>query len=66
VGIITWPIFSQFLLTKFGYSYAMGIMASAHLLHIIAGISFFEPKEESIQGKTRSYYLKRNSLLGRR
>jgi len=44
IGIMTWPILSQFLLTKFGYSQAMGIMASAHLLHIIVGSLFFEPQ----------------------
>jgi len=63
VGLMTWPILSQFLLNKFGYSYAMGIMASAHLLHIIAGISFFEPKEEDLEGKTIIYYLFKNKSI---
>jgi len=62
VGIMTWPILSQFLLTKFGYSNAMGIMACAHLLHIIAGISFFEPKEESLQGRIVIYCLWKKAL----
>jgi len=58
VGLMTWPILSQFLLNKFGYSHAMGIMACAHLLHIIAGISFFEPQEENLEGKATNCCLK--------
>ncbi|KAF6022454.1 hypothetical protein EB796_019238 [Bugula neritina] len=52
IGLMTWPILCQFLLNKFGYSHAMGIMACAHLLHIIAGISFFEPAEKGLEGTT--------------
>jgi len=58
IGLMTWPILCQFLLNKFGYSHAMGIMACAHLLHIIAGISFFEPAEKGLEGKAINYCLK--------
>jgi len=51
-GVMAWSVLSQFLLNKFGYSQAMGIMASAHLLHIIAGILFFEPKVKPNQGES--------------
>ncbi|KAF6020216.1 hypothetical protein EB796_021457 [Bugula neritina] len=45
VGMMVWPLLSQLLFKKFGYSQAMGIMTSSHLLHLVAGMSFFEPKE---------------------
>ena len=46
VGMVVFPIVSQKLLDDFGYSKAMGIMASFHVTHIIAGILFFQPTEE--------------------
>lgn len=56
VGMMVWPLLSQLLFKKFGYSQAMGIMTSSHLLHLVAGMSFFEPKE-SFQGKILNYCL---------
>ena len=47
IGVVAFPIVSQELLNSFGYSKAMGIMASFHIIHVIAGISFFEPAEEN-------------------
>lgn len=55
VGTVVWPVLSQHLLNKFGYSHAMAIMASAHVLHIIAGITFIEPKASDLSGKFLNY-----------
>lgn len=46
IGTMTWPVVSQFLLSKFGYSQAMGILALPHVAHILAGILFFEPSKQ--------------------
>lgn len=45
VGTIVWPVASQFLLTSYGYSKAMGMMAIPQIMQIIAGILFFEPSK---------------------
>ena len=45
VGMVVFPIVSQMLLDQYGYSQAMGIMASFHIIHIIAGLIFFQPSE---------------------
>ena len=45
VGVVVFPIVSQKLLDQYGYSQAMGIMASFHVIHIIAGLMFFQPSE---------------------
>ena len=43
IGIIVFPILSQHLLDTYGYSMAMGILAPVQLIHIFAGIFFYEP-----------------------
>ena len=45
VGMVVFPIVSQMLLDQYGYSQAMGIMASFHVIHIIAGLLFFQSSE---------------------
>jgi len=51
IGIVTWPLISQYLLSKFGYSVAMGIMSTFSIIHLIAGVSFIDPQlESSISG----------------
>jgi len=47
IGVVTWPLISQYLLSKFGYSVAMGIMSTFSILHLIAGISFMDPQLEN-------------------
>jgi len=51
VGVLTWPLLSQYLLSKFGYSYAMGIISTFTLVNVIAGILFVEPQTEKSFGK---------------
>ena len=43
IGIIVFPILSQHLLDTYGYSMTMGILAPVQLIHIFAGIFFYEP-----------------------
>lgn len=49
VGHTMWPVVSQYLLTNFGYSQAMGILAIPHVSHLIVGILFFEPSSNEHQ-----------------
>jgi len=48
LSILTWPLLSQYLLSKFGYSYAMGIISTLTLINIIAGILFVQPQSEIV------------------
>lgn len=45
-GMVMWPSVSQLLLDSYGYHTAMGIMASCHSIHIIAGVFFTSPSDE--------------------
>ncbi|KAF6035455.1 hypothetical protein EB796_006238 [Bugula neritina] len=47
IAVITWPLISQYLLNKFGYSVAMGIMSTFNIIHLIAGVSFIDPQLEN-------------------
>lgn len=40
----SWPIVSEKLLNDYGYSKAMGMMSSFHIMHVIAGILFCQPQ----------------------
>jgi len=51
LGVVAWPLLSQYLLSRFGYSYAMGIISTLTLINIIAGILFVEPQTEEVLGK---------------
>ena len=52
VGMVIFPLISQELLEAYGYSTAMGIMALFQVIHVIAGILFFEPtKQGELNGK---------------
>jgi len=42
--MVTWPLISQYLLSKFGYSVAMGIMSTFSIIHLIGGVSFMDPQ----------------------
>lgn len=46
VGMVVWPTTSQILFDKYGYSQAMGIMATVHIIHLVAGLLFFQPQDE--------------------
>jgi len=50
LGIVLWPLISQYFLTKFGYSYAMGIMSTFTLINIFTGILFIEPCPDNVSG----------------
>lgn len=43
VGMAVLPNLLQYLLDIYGYGTAMGIFASLHVIHIIAGFLYFEP-----------------------
>lgn len=45
-GMIVWPVVSQLLFDKYGYSIAMGVMFAAHLTHILAAILMVQPSQE--------------------
>lgn len=45
VGTAVWPSISLKLLDEFGYSKAMGIMSTLHVIHMLAGITFYQPGE---------------------
>jgi len=57
VGVLIWPLLSQYLLSRFGYSYAMGIISTFSLVNIIAGILFVEPQINKSFGKCTSAIL---------
>jgi len=51
IGVLIWPLLSQYCLSKFGYSYAMGIISILTLVNIIAGILFVQPETDEPIGK---------------
>jgi len=53
IAVITWPLISQYLLNKFGYSVAMGIMSTFNIIHLIAGVSFIDPQLENKNSGSR-------------
>ncbi|XP_067951169.1 monocarboxylate transporter 3-like [Watersipora subatra] len=63
-GVIVNPIASQVLFDRFGYSKAMAIMSSFHVIHILAGIFFFQPKEhENLEGSLKEDVGERDTNL---
>ena len=46
-GMAEFAIISQKLLDLFGYSKALGILASFHVIHIVAGFMFFQSSQTS-------------------
>lgn len=55
-GLIAWPIVSQELLERYGYSKAMIVMSSFHIIHILAGFLFIEPVLEKDNRNDHSKY----------
>jgi len=46
VGCAIWPVFFDYLLDKFHYSKAMGIVSAIQIIHFLTGLCFFVPKCE--------------------
>jgi len=45
VGLLAWPIISQRLFAKYGYSKAMALMCIPQFVHVVAGILFVPLQE---------------------
>jgi len=46
VGMTAFPMVSQILFDSIGYSLSMGLMSIFHVIHLLAGVMFYEqPKK---------------------
>ncbi|XP_067950417.1 monocarboxylate transporter 12-like [Watersipora subatra] len=53
-GMVAFPIVSQKLFDLFGYNHAMAIMASFHVVHLLAGCVFYQPSGEGEKSERSS------------
>ncbi|KAF6021684.1 hypothetical protein EB796_020003 [Bugula neritina] len=48
VGVIIWPIASQYFLSIYSYSKAIGIIAAFQIIHSLAGLTFISGNREDV------------------